>query len=139
MPDIATLVAINLYFQVALAVPILWAAVLARKRQLDKHCRIMRFAIFGQILSIAIVMLPQLIGLVDILPVSTSNGVFMWVHHVSGLLVVGLWIFVNLAVTGKITVKGRLLGPMRLALISWVVALGMGIYMYRLLWPWPWA
>lgn len=135
--DIATLVAINLYFQVALAIPIIWAAVLAKKRQLDKHCRIMRFAIFGQILSIATVMLPQLIGLVD--QVNTGSVVFMWVHHTTGLLVVGLWIFVNLAVTGKIKVKGRLLGPMRLALVAWAAALGMGIYMYRLLWPWPWA
>jgi len=137
--DTATLVALNLAFQVALAIPILYAAILARRRQLDKHCRVMRFAIFGQILSIAVVMLPQLIGLVDVLPVDTGNGLFMWVHHTSGLLVIGLWIFVNLAVTGKIKVKGRLLGVMRLALVAWAAALVMGIYMYRLLWPWPWA
>jgi hypothetical protein len=137
--DTATLVSLNLAFQVILAGALAYAAVLARKRQLDKHCRVVRFTLIGQVLSIAVVMLPQLIGLVNVLPISTPNGLLMWGHHAVGLVVVGLWVYINLAVTGKITVKGRLLGVMRVALVAWLTSLVVGVYVYSLLWPWPWA
>jgi len=41
--------------------------------------------------------------------------------------------------TGKVTTKGRLIWVMRLALAAWMVSLALGIYMFSLLWPWPWA
>ena len=137
--DSATLVNLNLAFQLILAGAIAYAVFLATRKQLDRHCRVMRFAIAGQILSIAVVMLPKLIGLVDALPISTSNGILMWGHHSLGLLVVGLWIYINLVMTGKITTKGRLIWVMRLALVTWMASLALGIYMFSLLWPWPWA
>ena len=134
--DTATLINLNLAFQMIMAIAIVYAGFLARRRQLDRHCRVMRFAIAGQILSIAAVMLPQLIGLVDVLPIDTGNGLLMWGHHSLGLLVVGLWVYINLVMTGKITVKGRLIGVMRLALVSWMVSLALGIYLFSLRWPW---
>ncbi len=137
--DAMTLVNLNLGFQLVLAAAIGYAAFLATRKQLDRHCRVMRFAIAGQILSIAVVMLPNLIRLVDALPVNTGNGLLMWGHHSLGLLVVGLWIYINLVMTGKITAKGRLIGIMRLALVSWLASLILGIYIFSLLWPWPWA
>jgi len=137
--DAMTLVNLNLAFQVVLAIAIGYAAFLATRKQLDRHCKVMRFAIAGQILSIAAVMLPNLVRLVDVLPISTGNGILMWGHHALGLLVVGLWIYINLVMTGKITVKGRLIGVMRLALVSWLVSLALGVYIFSLLWQWPWA
>jgi hypothetical protein len=53
--------------------------------------------------------------------------------------VVGLWIFINLAVSGRVTVKGRLRGAMRLALVAWLASLALGVHVFSQLWPWPWA
>jgi len=83
-------------------------------------------------------MLPALIGLVDTLPFDTGYGILMWGHHFLGLVVIGLWIFINLGVSGKITITGRLRGVMWLALSTWAISLAMGLFLYSRLWPWPW-
>ena len=64
--DIQTLTLINLVIQILLMVTILVAAYLARvKRQLLKHCTIMRIAILVQIMATAVVMLPAMLGYIQ--------------------------------------------------------------------------
>jgi hypothetical protein len=136
--DTESLVNFNLGLQVILVLAIAYSGILAKRRWLDQHCRVMRFAIAGQILSIAIVMLPQLLGLVEVLPIGTVDGKIMWTHHFLGVMVIGLWVYVNLVVSGKIAFKGRLLWVMRIAAVSYFASFFMGLYIFNQLWSWPW-
>ena len=132
------LIDINIIVQLALAILIFYAAYLARKVWLERHCTVMRIAIIVQILSIAVVLLPKMVGYVRDLQASSSLSIEMWIHHLLGLSVVGLWIFMNLAMTGRIKIKSRLRRYMRLPFTLWIISLGMGIHIYAQVWGWPW-
>ena len=70
--DIQTLALINLIVQLLLMVTVFVAAYLAKaKRQLIRHCTIMRVAIPVQIVSIAAVMLPSMLGYIESGHIST--------------------------------------------------------------------
>jgi hypothetical protein len=84
-------------------------------------------------------MLPKMVGYVRDLQASSSLSIEMWIHHLLGLSVVGLWIFMNLAMTGKVKIKSRLRPYMRLAFTLWIISLGMGIHIYAQVWGWPWV
>ncbi len=133
--DLQTLVLINLVVQILLMVTIFVAAYLARvKRQLIRHCTIMRIAIPVQIVAIAIVMLPSMLGYIENEPPGLLFSLVIPAHHALGLVVVALWIYVNLAFEGIIKTRWRLVIPMRLAFGSWLVTLILGLYIYLSLW-----
>lgn len=133
--DLQTLTLINLVIQILLMVTIFVAAYLARvKRQLIRHCTIMRIAIPVQIVAIAVVMLPSMLGYIENEPPGLLFSLVIPVHHVLGLVVVVLWIYINLAFKGIIKIRWRLVIPMRLAFGAWVVTLISGLYIYLLLW-----
>ncbi len=133
--DIQTLVLINLILQILLMVTVFVAAYLVKaKRQFTKHCTIMRIAIPVQIVAIAVVMLPSMLGFIR----NDVSGLLFKleipIHHALGLVVVALWIYINLAFQGVIKVRARLVLPMRLAFISWLVTLILGLHIYLSLW-----
>ena len=133
--DIQTLVMINLVVQILLVVAIFVAAYLAKvKRQLLRHCTIMRVAIPVQIVAIAVVMLPSMLGYIQNEAPGLLFSLVIPVHHVLGLVVVTLWIYVNLAFKGIIKTRWRLVIPMRLAFGSWMITLILGLYIYLSLW-----
>lgn len=132
------LIATNLILQLTLFATLLIAAFLARKGRFKKHCTIMRIAIPVQLLAIFIVMLPEMLGYVKTLSPTAFISIEMWVHHLLGLVVVAIWVYVNLVMMGKIKIKGRLLNIMRLALGLWLLALVSGIHIYVSIWGWPW-
>lgn len=133
--DIQTLTLINLVIQILLMVTILVAAYLARvKRQLIRHCTIMRVAIPVQMVAIAVVMLPSMLGYIQNEAPGLLFSLEIPVHHGLGLVVVALWIYVNLAFKGIIKIRWRLVIPMRLAFGSWLVTLILGLHIYLSLW-----
>lgn len=137
MTLIQTLVVINLVVQISLFVTVLVAAYFARvKRQLIRHCTIMRVAVVVQLASIAVIMLPSMLGYSENKPPGLLFSLEIPIHHSLGLLVVGLWIYVNLAFKGIIKSRIRLVLPMRLAFGAWLVTLILGLHIYLLLWVW---
>jgi hypothetical protein len=58
----------------------------------------------------------------------------MLVHHTLGLVVVGIFIFANLAMAGVIKLKGRLVPYMRVAAAAWVLSLILGVHLYLVIW-----
>ncbi len=133
-----TLITINLIVQLSLLVALLIAAYFARKGQFTKHCTILRIAIPVQLLAIFIVMLPEMLGYVQTLSPTAFLSIEMWVHHLLGLAVVAIFIYINLVMMGKITIKVRLRNIMRLAFGLWFLALVSGIHIYVSIWGWPW-
>jgi uncharacterized membrane protein YozB (DUF420 family) len=132
--DVGILAAINLGIQASLIAIVLVAAYLARKkRDLNKHCTILRIAIPVQIASIATIMLPSLLGYMgNGLPIPFRSE--MLTHHGLSLAVVALWVYINLAVTGRVKIWGRLAIFMRLALSIWLVAFSLGVHLYVQIW-----
>ena len=124
----------NLVAQAILIVAALTGATLAWRRRFGRHCLFMRFAIGAQILVIGIIMAPQLARYLIHWNGFSTFMVEIIVHHVFGLVVLGLWIYVNLAFTGVVKAPRRYTWFMRSALASWLIALGLGIYLYWYIW-----
>jgi hypothetical protein len=132
--DIKTQAMVNLFLQVLLIITISGAVFLAKKRNLGKHCVVMRVAVLLQIIAIAGVMLPSMLGYIE----HEQRGLFfnieMVIHHTLGLAVIAIWIYINLVFAGVMRIRGRLASAMRLALASWILALIIGLHMYSLIW-----
>jgi hypothetical protein len=133
--DEKLLATINLFFQCALLVTVLAAAYLARfRKELKIHCLILRIAVILQIVTIATIMLPAMLGYIHRGDRNTLFNTSMIIHHTLGLLVLFIWVYVNLVVQGVIKGFGKLTIAMRLAFFLWVISLLMGIYLYLVTW-----
>lgn len=129
--DVQAVALINLVLQILLMLAVFVAVYLAKaKRQLIRHCRIVTVALLVQIVAIAIVMLPSLLGYAQNEVLGLPLSLEMPVHHVLGLVVAALWIYVNLASKGIIKARMRLVIPMRLAFGSWLVTFVLGLHIY---------
>ena len=127
--NIKTLAAINLAVQALLLVTVLVSVYLARKGQLNRHCSVMRVAVALQLLTIIAIMLPAMLGYVKH-PRQPAFQTEMLIHHSLGALVILLWIYINLAVTHRVKVVGKLATYMWTAFIIWVAAFPLGLYLY---------
>jgi len=131
--DIKTQAMINLTIQVLLIITVSGAVFLAKKGNLGKHCAVLRVAVPLQIIAIAVVMFPSMLGYIE----NEQRGIFfnieMLVHHTLGLIVIVIWIYINLVFAGVMRIRGRIYTAMKLALASWILALIIGIHIYLLI------
>ena len=126
--DMRILVIANLVIQLLLIIIVSVAAYLAKKRQLKNHCTIMMVALPVQIIAIAGIMLPSMLGYVRYGQPDSLLNIEIWIHHILGLAVIALWIYINLVFRRIIKMPGRLIIPMRLAFVLWLIVLGMGLH-----------
>ena len=132
--DVKTQAMINLTIQVLLIMSVSGAVFLVKKRNLGKHCVVMRVAVLLQIIAIAGIMLPSMLGYIENEQRSIFFNMEMLVHHTLGLIVIAIWIYINLVFAGVMRIRVRLETAMRLALASWILALIIGLHMYLLIW-----
>ena len=132
--DIKTLVVVNLSVQVSLMIAVFIAAFMARKSDFKKHCTIMRVLLPLQIISIAGVMLPSMLGYLENEQPGTFFNIEVLIHHTLGLAVVALWVYVNLALRGVMKMWGRLVVAMRLAFALWALTFLIGLHLYLVIW-----
>jgi hypothetical protein len=122
---------INLAVQMALLLIVLTAVYLARRKNNFKaHCMILRIAIPLQIVMVAAIMLPLMLGYIEHFRSSLIFNLELFTHHTLGLMVIALWIYVNLVVSGKIKAWGRLFITMRIAFLAWMLALALGLHLF---------
>lgn len=124
----------NLVVQVVLIVAALTGATLAWRHKFGRHCLVMRVAIAAQIIVIGVIMAPQLARYLSHWSGFSTFMVEIIIHHVFGLIVLGLWIYINLAFTGVVKAPRSYTWFMRSALTSWLITLGLGIYLYWYIW-----
>jgi hypothetical protein len=124
----------NLVLQVALIVTALAAYLLARRRRFKRHCLVMRVSVGVQIILIAALMAPSLSAYVNHWSGWSWFTAELIVHHVLGVVVVLLFLYFNLALTGVVRSPRRLRPYMRSALVLWLVSLALGIYLYWHIW-----
>lgn len=98
------------------------------------HCNLMRAALFLQLLSIVFVMFPSFSSLSG-MPLSDQLLLKLWAHHIGGLLVVLLVIYINLAVRGSVRFLGEPYRLMKPTLLLWIVVLLGGAFIYLGLYP----
>ena len=128
--NIKTLAIINLLVQALLLLTVLVSAYLAkRKRQLIRHCKIIRVAVIAQLLAIFLMMLPSMLGYLKT-PGQAALQTEMLVHHGLGVLVILLWVYINLVVMGRVRVVWRLAMFMRAALLIWILVFLLGLHLY---------
>jgi putative membrane protein len=128
------LVLTNLVIQLLLIIIVSVAAYLAKKKQLKIHCTLVMVAVPIQIIAIAGIMLPSMLGYVRYGQPESFFNIEIWIHHTLGLVVIALWIYINLVFRRVIKIQRRLVVPMRLALVLWLLVLAMGLHLYVLIW-----
>jgi hypothetical protein len=125
---------INLIAQLLLLAAVIIAARLARKKKLKTHCTMMMVAVPVQILAAAAVMLPSMLGYVRHGDPGSLFNIEIWVHHMMGLAVVALWVYMTLAFRKVIKVKHRLRKPMIVTFWLWLITLALGAHLYITIW-----
>ena len=128
--DIRTLATANLVVQLALIVLVLSAVYLARRGRVKRHCTIVRGAVVVQIIAILVVMLPSLLGYVANVPPIPFLYPELLIHHILGLVLIAIFIYVNLEVEHIIRPVVKRKDAMRTALGVWLVAFALGIIIY---------
>ena len=124
----------NFILQIALVAVLVYARFLSVKKNLEKHCAVMRIVVPVQLVAVGTVMGPSLIGYAN------SQALVPWfytevvIHAVFGLTIVGIWVFVNLAQMGVIKFQGRLQGIMRTAFFLWLASFAIGVHIYAKIW-----
>ncbi len=124
----------NLVVQGFLITVVLFAVYLVKKKKdLTRHCAIVRGAVLLQLLAIAVVMFPSMTGYLEHEDRGTFFNTVMLIHHSLGLAVVVLWLYLNLVLGLGFKLLGRLVVWMRLALSLWITAFLLGLFLYVLI------
>jgi len=127
--NVKTLALMNLAVQLFLILLLNYAAFFAKKRDLNKHCNIIRIAAGIQIVAIVAVMWESLLGYLGNTQ-DISFNMELLIHHSLGILLILLWIYINLVVAGIIRSRGDLRNMMKSAYIIWTFTFILGLHIY---------
>lgn len=108
---------------------VICSSYMAHSKKVKLHCSLMGVAFFLQVITIAFVMSPSLLSLLR-MTLSDNLLVKLWVHHITGLLVMILVVYINLAVKGSVRFLGEPYRLMRPAALLWIVVFLGGIFIY---------
>lgn len=126
--DIKTLASINFAIQTFLMILLSFAVFLAKKKDIQNHCSIIRIAVLVQIAAIGAVMLPSMLGYIKV--PGTLFDLEILFHHTLGILVIGLWIYINLVYTKIVRWPGNFKIFMKSAYLLWLFGFILGLHIY---------
>ncbi len=130
MVDVRTIATVNLAVQLLLIIFVSVAAFLAKKKKLVSHCTAMRVTVLVQIIAVAGIMLPSMLGYIFNVHGNALFNIEILVHHTLGLAVIVLWVYINLVFLGKARTKLTLVIFMRTAFLLWIGSLFLGLHIY---------
>jgi uncharacterized membrane protein YozB (DUF420 family) len=128
--DIRTLATANLVVQLVLIALVLGAVYSARRGRVIRHCTIVRGTVVVQIITILAIMLPSLLGYVENVPPIPFLYPELLIHHILGLVLIAIFVYVNLEVGRVIRPVVKRKNAMRTALGVWLIAIALGINIY---------
>jgi len=128
--NVKTLALINLSVQLFLILFLNYATFLAKKRDLHKHCTIIRIAIGIQIIAIVTVMWESMLGYLVNDAKDVLFNIELLIHHSLGIILILLWIYINLVFSRIIRLRGNLRNIMKLAYIVWTFSFILGLHIY---------
>lgn len=113
---------------------LLFSSYMAHSKKMKMHCSLMGVALILQFLTLLFVMFPSFSAFSG-MQISSQLLVELWVHHIAGILVMLLVIYINLAVKGSVHFLGEPYRLMRPAALLWFLVLLGGIHIYISLYP----
>jgi putative membrane protein len=128
--NVKTLALINLSVQIFLILFLNYATFLAKKRDLHKHCTIIRIASGIQIAAIVAVMWESMLGYLGNDAWDTLFNIELLIHHSLGILLILLVIYINLVYARYIRSRVNLINIMKLAYIVWTFTFIIGMHIY---------
>jgi putative membrane protein len=128
--NIKTLALINLSVQFFLILLLNYATFLAKKRDLHKHCNIIRIAAVIQIAAIVAVMWESMLGYLGNDAKDILFNMELLIHHSLGILLILLWIYINLVFARIIRSRGNFKNAMKLSYIAWTFTFILGLHIY---------
>lgn len=125
-----TVVSLNLILQLALFIALIYALLLARRREFKRHCLMLRMAFAAQILAILLLMSPAMGILLEPGRPTSFLVAEIFLHHALGLAVILLFIYINLVYEKRLSPRFSMRSAMQAAAGMWVASLLMGFHIY---------
>lgn len=125
---------LSLLAQFIIIVLVIAAVLLPSRGKAVQHCKIMSIALVLQIVSILIFMSPVMS---DFLQYGFGTRLLisqMWLHHLGGIAIVLLVLYINLAMKGKVKFLGDNFRLMKLTFALWILIFIGGMILYMTLW-----
>ncbi len=124
---------LNLLLQFLSVIILIIALLQVSKDPSGKHCRFVGIAVLLQLVSILFFMFPSMSALTD-LGLSSSLQTQMYLHHFAGLLVVIFYIYIKLAIDGRVKMIFNPFNLMKITLALWIIVFIGGIGLYLSIW-----
>ncbi len=121
---------INLSVQFLLILLLNYATFLAKKRDLHKHCTIIRITAFIQIAAIVAVMWGPMLGYLGNDTQDILFNMELLIHHSLGILLITLFIYINFVFLKITRSRGNLRNIMKAAYIIWTFTFILGLHIY---------
>ena len=131
--DIKTVATANVVIQILLFILASGAAYLAKNRDLRTHCTCMKVLLPVQMITVAVIMLPSMLGYLKYENPGTFFYSEMLAHHTLGLIVLVIWIYIILTFRTS-WMPRNLRAVMRSAFVVWILSLFLGLHMYIRIW-----
>lgn len=129
--NLKTIATINIVIQFMLmAADSVAVYIVIKKRKLKMHCLVLRIAVPVLLVTIIIAMLPGMLGVIRFGGYTPLLTVETYVHHSLGLLVIGVWVYINLVFARVIKGTKHIRIIMRLAFASWLTTFLIGLNLY---------
>lgn len=117
----------NIVLQLFILLLLGFSSYQARSKKIKLHCSLMGSALFLQLLTIVFAMYPSFSALAR-MQISSQLMFILWIHHIAGILVMLLVIYINLAVQGSARLLGEPYRLMRPVALLWFLVLLGGMY-----------
>ncbi|AGB49614.1 hypothetical protein Metho_1404 [Methanomethylovorans hollandica DSM 15978] len=124
----------NIGLQLFILMLLAFSAYQARSKKMKIHCNLMAAALFLQLLTIVFVMSPSFLAHSG-MQISIQLLLELWVHHIAGILVMLLVIYINLAVKGSVHFLGEPYRLMKPVALLWFLVLLGGMHISISLYP----
>lgn len=124
----------NIGLQLFILMLLAFSAYQARSKKMKIHCNLMAAALFLQLLTIVFVMSPSFLAHSG-MQISIQLLLELWVHHIAGILVMLLVIYINLAVKGSMHFLGEPYRLMKPVALLWFLVLLGGMHISISLYP----
>ncbi len=125
---------LSLFVQFIVITLVIVAALQVSRGKTALHCKLMSIALIMQVVSILIFMSPVMSDFLQYGFGSRALITQIWLHHLGGIAVVLLVLYINLSMKGKMKFLGNNFRLMKITFWLWLILFAGGMLLYLALW-----